>query len=189
MRSREVAGEKRPDHHIPRFSISIHPAALKSSLMRVAKFLGDGGARKVCRGTMDFDAGELLYLEGDAGERGRGFGCKAITNSLDANPVSNLGCFRPDSRMQPRAAEHCRLVEVEDAVCKVLHKIELSPKLAKEIDFLLERLRFSASPRHLREVIEARIDGRLQERRIPWLPAAQGQSLGDNSIGASTQHA
>src|SRR5262249_35427916 len=154
MCSREVAGEKQPDHRIPRFSIGIHRAALKSSLMGVAKFLGDGGARKVCRGTMDFDAGELLYLEADAGERGRCFGCEALTKSVSANPVSNLGCFGPDSRMQPRAAEHCRVVEVEDAVCKVLRKIELSPKLAKEIDFLLERLRFSASPRHLGEMIE-----------------------------------
>ena len=79
--------------------------------------------------------------------------------------------------MQAAAAERARLVRVEDAVDVLLAEIELPAKLARQLHLLVERLRLVPRPRHPRpQVLEARVDRLLHQRRIVGLPAAQDET-------------
>ena len=86
--------------------------------------------------------------------------------------------------MEARTAHGFGLVGREDPEDEVLAEVELSAKPPEQLDLRLERLRILVRPRHPRpQVVEARVDRILQQRRVPRLPAANDEALGFDPIG------
>ena len=81
--------------------------------------------------------------------------------------------------MQAGAAELLRLVSIEDAVREIRPEIEPTAKTAQQFDLLGNRLRLETDPRHPRpQVLDARIDGLLEEWRVARVVAADDEAVG-----------
>ena len=105
-------------------------------------------------------------------------GDDALPRRARADPVADLEPARPDPRMQPGAAEDLGLVGAEDPAREVVARVEVGAELLDQLDLLLERLRLLVRPRHPRpQVLEARVDRLLQQRRVARLVAADDESL------------
>ena len=88
--------------------------------------------------------------------------------------------------METAPAELLGLVAREDPVGVVLIAIELPAKCAQQLDLLLERLRLEARPRHeWEEMIDARIDRRLQQRGVRRFVAADDEAIGLDPVRRS----
>ena len=117
-------------------------------------------------------------LEADPRQRGRRLGHDPLPRRARAHPVADLEPARPDARMKPGAAEQLGLVGGEDPVREVLAGVEAGAEELDELDLLLERLRLVERPRHPRlQVLEARVDRLLQQRRVARLVAADDEPL------------
>ena len=88
--------------------------------------------------------------------------------------------------MQPRAAEAARVVGREHAHDPVLVAVVLRAKVAQAFVDDVERLGLVGRPRHPRpQVVEASVDGVLQERRILGVVAAEDETLGLDPYGVT----
>src|SRR5204863_10149081 len=107
-----------------------------------------------------------------------------------ADPVADLQAVRPDPRVQAAPAQHALLGGIEDRVDRVRAEVELAAELAQELDFLGEGLRLVAGPRHPRpQVLEARVDRLLEQRRVTRIPAADDEAWRHDAVrGAADGH-
>ncbi len=86
--------------------------------------------------------------------------------------------------MQAGAANDLRLVEGENAIDKILPKIEQPAEAPQPRDLNLNILWLALHPRHPRaQMLEAGGDRSLQQRRILRLPAADDCARAINAIG------
>ena len=85
------------------------------------------------------------------------------------DPISDLARRRALPSVEPRASEDLALGLVEDAVDEVLTEVEHPAELPQALGLCVYRLG-SLRPRHVPlERGEARVDGRLEERRVSGL--------------------
>ena len=80
--------------------------------------------------------------------------------------------------METAAADELRLVGREDPVDEVVAGVELGSERPEQLGLLLERLRLAVRPEHPgAQVVEARVDRLLQQRRVARLVAADDEPL------------
>ena len=101
-------------------------------------------------------------------------------------PSSRSRGVRPQTGVQTRAAERLRLLPVEDAVDEILAQVELAPEAADQRDLGLDVGRLVGGPGHPgQQVLDAGVDGGLEQRRVGRLPAADHQPWSDDAIGGA----
>jgi hypothetical protein len=92
--------------------------------------------------------------------------------------LADLEPARLDPRMEAGAAELLLLVRGEDPHDEVLVRVELGAEQLHQVGLLFESLRLVLGPRHPRpEMVEARVDRVLRERRVARLVAADHEPL------------
>ena len=132
---------------------------------------------------MHFHAGDIRTPERRARERTGGLQRKAATRPGAMHPVADLDGARAHSRVQSRAThEHAVFACVEgvqplgvpEKVCRVFRDTLLNG---------LERGRFIVCPRYPRpQVVDVVIDRGLEHRGIRWLPWAQSELRGGDTL-------
>ena len=129
-------------------------------------------------------------VEGDPRQGSGRLGRKTRPYPALADPVADLQRIRADPRVQSRSADDLGFVGGEDPVDEVLAEVELASEGSQELHLLCQRLRLVVCPRHPRaQMVEARVDCVLQERRVARLPAAQDETLGDDPVRRIVQNA
>ncbi len=175
----QVLAEHREDGDVTkRPALAARQASPQRCLLDEAELARDAEARLVARLDPDLDPVHLADLEARARQRGRRLGHDPLPRRARAHPVADLEPARPDAGMKPGAAEQLGFVGGEDPVREVLAGDEAGAEGLDELDLLLERLRLVERPRHPRlQVLEARVDRVLQQRRVARLVAADDEPL------------
>ena len=158
-------------------------------LLDEAELARDREARRVLRVGADLDSLHAAHLERDSRERRRRLGREALAGPACADPVADLEHALAAPRVQPGSADGLGLVRREDRVDELLPEVELAAEAPQELHGLLQRHRQLVRPRQPRaKVLEARVDRRLEQRRVARLPAANDQPLGDDPIRRRAQN-
>src|SRR5204862_7320552 len=138
----EVLAKQREDGDVTKRScLARRQPPPQRRLLDEAELARDAEARLVARLDADLDPVGLADLEPRTRERRGRLGCDPLPRCARPDPVADLEPARPDSRVEPGAAEDLRFVGAEDPAREVGARVEVGAELLDERGLVLERLR------------------------------------------------
>src|SRR5262249_2032557 len=159
------------------------PAA-ENRLLREPELARDPQAALVLGVDLDVDPVEAALLDPGSRQHGRHLRGEPLPDRAGADEVADLERPLAAAPVKPGASDLTRLVWGEHTVRVVLVRVEARAKAAEKLDLLVERLRLEPRPRHPGpQVVDARVDRLLEQRRILGVVAADDEALALDPIG------